>query len=85
MEKFEKQGGISFLMIYFSGRDVLYYMQFKEMKKFWDRALNGGRKSFRIEELRPEYFVSWKQGAFIPYLNYIQMDLDEREEKATGD
>ena len=81
MEKFERQGGISFLIIYYGGKDALYYMRFQEMKKFWDRALGGGRKSFRFEELRPEYFVSWKHGAFIPYLNYIQKDLDDREEE----
>lgn len=79
MEKFERQGGISFLMIYYSSKDVLYYMRFVEMKKFWDRALNGGRKSFRFEELEPEYIVTWKHGGFIPYLNYIQKDLDSRD------
>lgn len=79
MEKFERQGGISFLMIYYSTRDMLYYMRFREIKKFWDRAAAGGRKSFRFEELSEEYFVPWKSGGFIPYLNYLQKDLDERE------
>lgn len=79
MEKFEKQGGVSFLILYFSGRDTLYYMQFQEMLKFWNRAQEGGRKSFRFEELRAEYFVSWKHNAYIPYLNYLQKDLDSRD------
>ena len=61
MEKFERQGGISFLIIYYSEKDLLYYMRFEEMKKFWNRAVSGGRKSFRFEELDPEYIVSWKQ------------------------
>ena len=51
MEKFEKQGGISFLLIYYNGRNELYYMRFEQIKKFWDRAEQGGRKSFRLEEL----------------------------------
>ena len=51
MEKFEKQGGISFLLIYYSARDELYYMRYRQIKKFWDRAAEGGRKSFRLEEL----------------------------------
>ena len=35
MEKFEKQGGISFLIIYYSSYHELYYMRFKEIKRFW--------------------------------------------------
>lgn len=79
MEKFERQGGVAFLVIYYSGENVLYYMRFQEIKKFWDRAMNGGRKSFRFEELTPEYFMELKNGVFVPYLDYIQKDLDERE------
>ena len=54
MEKFEKQGGISFLLIYYSARDELYYMRYRQIKKFWDRAAEGGRKSFRLEELQKD-------------------------------
>ena len=33
MEKFEKQGGISFLLIYFSTRDELYYMRYEQITR----------------------------------------------------
>ena len=79
MEKFEKQGGISFLLIYYSGRNELYYMRFEQIKKFWDRAEQGGRKSFRLEELEPGWFMELKNGCFVPYLDYIQKDLDLRD------
>lgn len=79
MEKFEKQDGISFLVIYYSKKNLLYYMRFTEIKKFWDRALSGGRKSIRFEELDPDYFMSWKNGCFVPYLDYIQKDLESRD------
>lgn len=79
MEKFERQGGISFLLIYYSKENTLYYMRFLEIKKFWDRAREGGRKSIRYEELDPAYFMSWKNGCFVPYLDYIQKDLDCRD------
>lgn len=58
MEKFEKQGGIAFLLIFYSDKNQLYYMRFSEMKKFWQRAQDGGRKSFRLDELNPDYFMS---------------------------
>lgn len=79
MEKFERQGGISFLLIYFSHRNELYYMQFKEILKFWERAKEGGRKSFRYEELDPSFFMTFKNAYFVPYLDYIQKDLDGRD------
>lgn len=80
MEKFEKQGGIAFLLLYFSTRDELYYMRFKQILKFWNRGKNGGRKSFRYDELDPEWFMEFKQGYFIPYLDFLQKDLNSRDE-----
>lgn len=79
MEKFEKQDGISFLILYYSARNILYYMRFKEIKAFWERACQGGRKSFRIEELAKAYFMQLKNNCYVPYLDYIQKDLDDRE------
>ena len=79
MEKFEKQGGISFLIIYYSSYHELYYMRFKEIKRYWQRAAEGGRKSFRYEELDPAYFMELKNNCFVPYLDYIQKDLDTRD------
>ena len=80
MEKFEKQGGIAFFIIYYSQRNELYYMPFQEINRFWDRAKEGGRKSFRYEELNPDYFLDLKNGCFVPYLDAIQIDLDSRDE-----
>ena len=80
MDKFEKQGGIAFLLIYYSTRDELYYMRYEEIRRFWDRGENGGRKSFRYEELDPGWFMKLKQGYFVPYLDLIQKDLDCRED-----
>lgn len=79
MEKFEGQGGISFLLIFYSARHMLYYMRYAEMRRFWDRAREGGRKSIRFDELDTEYFMSLKQNCFVPYLDYIQKDLDGRD------
>ena len=38
MEKFEQQGGIAFLLIYYTAREELYYMQYRQIRRFWDRA-----------------------------------------------
>ena len=79
MRKFEGQGGISFLLIYYTAREELYYMRYEQIRKFWERACQGGRKSIRFEELEPDWFFSLKQGYFVPYLDMIQKDLDMRD------
>ena len=36
MNDFENQGGISFILMYFSKNQIAYYMKFKELKNFWE-------------------------------------------------
>ena len=79
MEDFEAQKGIAFLIIYYSGREMYYYMTFKELLKFWNRAKEGGRKSFRYEELDEKYFLCKDGYTGLNILKGIQRDLDDRE------
>ena len=72
MRAFEKQGGISFLILYFSHLNELYYMTFQELCRFWQRAEEGGRKSVRKEELSPVYYMELKNGTYVPYLDMLQ-------------
>ncbi len=78
MDAFEKQGGIAFFLIFYSHRNAFYYLPLAHLKYFWDRAKEGGRKSFRYEELNPEYFLPRKNGILVPYLDMLQKDLDDR-------
>ncbi|XCP83744.1 Holliday junction resolvase RecU [Roseburia hominis] len=78
MKDFEKQDGVAFIIIYFSARNELYYMRLTEILRFWERSQNGGRKSIRYEELDPAFFMELKGGAFVPYLEMLQKDLDLR-------
>ena len=79
MGEFEKQDGIAFLIIYYSARNTLYYMKYNELLKFWNRAKGGGRKSIRYEELNPNYFMQLKNGCYVPFLEMLQKDLEERD------
>ena len=45
---------------------------------FWNRAKEGGRKSFRFEELNPEYILPRQHGVLVPYLDMLQKDLADR-------
>ena len=78
MENYEKQGGISFLIIYYTQEDRLYYLRFELLKKFWDRMKEGGRKSFRADELEEGFDLTAHDGLFVPYLDGIKKDLTLR-------
>ncbi len=80
MSEFEQQGGVAFILIYYSAKDYFYYLPFCDLKRFWDRATGGGRKSFRFEELDPKYAITHKQGVVVSYLDALQLDLNTREE-----
>ena len=79
MKEFEEQKGIAFLLIYFKKQDVFYYLPFEELWKYWKRAQNGGRKSFRFDELDPHYQISTHNGVFVHYLEMLNMDLENRD------
>jgi len=76
---FEKQDGVAFILISFTHRNEYYYLRFEELYKFWHRKLEGGRKSFKYEELDPNFFLAETPGVFIPYLEALQKDLEMRE------
>lgn len=75
MEDFEKQGGKAFLIIHYTAEQRFYYLHIRQLKKFWDRAQEGGRKSFRMEELDPQYFFDSSRGYLVPYLEPLSLDL----------
>lgn len=79
MKEFEEQNGIAFLLIYFKKRDLYYYLTFERLYEFWERAVSGGRKSFRYDELDLSYQIPVQQGVCVHYLEILKQDLDRRE------
>ena len=43
MTDFERQDGISFLLLSFTRREEFYYMKYQEMMRFWNRMQEGER------------------------------------------
>lgn len=79
MQRFEQQGGIAFLLISYTKRDEFYYLTFSLLWRFWQRMNEGGRKSFRYEELNPDFFLQYRGGILIPYLEGLSKDLKTRD------
>ena len=80
MKDFEAQGGIAFLLIYDTSRDIIYYMNYPELAYFYERQENGGRKSIRFEELNGANFHRKSDNLYINYLEYVNDDLEKREQ-----
>ena len=78
MREFEKQDGISFIIIYFSTRDEFYYVPFSDIIRFWGRSENGGRKSFTYKEINQNFRIYANQGIPVHYLETIQKDIELR-------
>ena len=79
MDDFEKQQGIAFFIIYYAHKNEFYYMPYKDVRRFWDRAQQGGRKSFRYEEIDKTYRIQVHDGLLVPYLETLQLDLLSRD------
>lgn len=79
MKQFEKQKGIAFILIFYTKYNEYYYLPLRNLLKFWDRMMEGGRKSFRKEELDPTYYLVPKGGILVPYLEGIAKDLKSHD------
>lgn len=81
MQAFEEQGGVAFLLISYTICERIFYLPLKQIEFFFERAKQGGRKSFRLQELDPLYEVPLKQGMLIHYLEPLARDLQQREQQ----
>lgn len=76
MSNFEKQNGISFIILYYSSRDEFYYIPFCDIIKFWKRGQDGGRKSFTYDEIDKTYKIEPSKGVPVHYLETLQKCIE---------
>lgn len=81
MEEFEEQGGVAFIILYFTAKDEMYYVPFKELDRFWLRMQEGGRKSFTYDELDKSWKIRSYRDIYVHYLEPLQRDLEMRDEE----
>ena len=80
MEAMERQGGIAFLVLYFTEREEAFYLRLAKLQEFLARASAGGRKSFLVSEMEEGFLLKSHDGLLIPYLDGLKLDLEMREE-----
>ena len=79
MEDFERQEGVAFFLISYTKKDIYYYLRLSDLMPFWKRAHDGGRKSFRYDELDPKWIIPKKRDLFIPYLDMVNKAMEKRQ------
>lgn len=79
MKDFEGQGGVAFLLVFYTQENLFYYLTLQELLGYWERMEQGGRKSFTREELNPDFILHPKNGILVPYLEGLQRDLQLRD------
>ncbi len=80
MKEYKQQGGIAFLLIYYTKMDMVYYMKIDELDHFFTRAEEGGRKSVAFDELNKKFLFPVNQSMYINYLEFVNAELEESEE-----
>ena len=80
MSEFEEQGGIAFLILYFTALDELYYFPLSHLLRFWKRMEEGGRKSFTYEEVDKSWQIRGVRDFYVHYLEPLSRDLLLRDE-----
>jgi len=78
MDDFERQQGISFIILYYTYKDEMYYLPFKKIKEFYDRMEEGGRKSFTFDEIDKSFRILSHNGVPVHFLEQISKDLESR-------
>ena len=76
MRDFTRQGGVAFFLLYYTKEDLYYYLPFHKLEEFWKRAENGGRKSFRMDELDKNYVIEKDGGVPVPFLHRLAYDIE---------
>ncbi len=79
MEEFERQEGVSFLIIHFTARNKYYYMRFRELKSFMNSIEDGHPKNVLFDELDEDYFIPSANGVIVHYLECLNLDLQGRD------
>ena len=81
MDAFQKQEGLSFLIVFFKQMDQTFLLPFESLKPFWDHAKDGtGRKSIPYSAFNPKLLIPSQGNILVHYLESINQYLDLRKE-----
>ena len=72
LEQWQQNGGVAFFLIFFEKLQECYFVKFDQVKDWWDKATDGGRKSIPYDYFLTECdLVKAGRGAIFDYLKCI--------------
>jgi len=78
MKAFEKQQGVAFVLIYFTKKNLYFYLPFEVLYSFWELASQGGRKSIPLTAFEDMLQIRSKGGYLIHYIEVLAKYLDSK-------
>jgi len=81
MEKFNQQKGISFILVHFSKKEKSFLIDFNTLKKYWDNAQKGGRKSIPFSAMQGEFEVFPHKHYMLHYLEALNNLIIHQDNK----
>ena len=82
MEKFIHQGGLSFILVHFTDYDRYFILDFETLKRYWDEAKAGGRKSIPLDAFDEELEIFRHKRYLIHYLEGLEIYLMLQEQRS---
>lgn len=83
MERFQKQKGISFLLVHFVIYEKYYLLPFEVLYEYMEGAKKGGRKSIPYIAFEERYEIEKKGNGILHYLETVNRYLNELDRKDT--
>ena len=75
MDDFQTQKGVAFLIVHFNFTGEYFYLPFETLKKFWNEAQNGSRKSIPYAAFDKSLTIHGKGGFLLHYLEALSKYL----------
>ena len=79
MKAFEKQDGLSFLIVHFKFYDETFLLPFKTLEPYWQAAKKDGRKSIPYADFNQDFRIYPCQNIFLHYLETINSYLNRKD------
>ncbi|WP_053984197.1 Holliday junction resolvase RecU [Niameybacter massiliensis] len=79
MEDFQNQGGEAFLIVYFKKYDRYFLFTLEEIKKYYNIAVNGGRKSIPYAAFNTDYEIFIEGGLYLNYLKPLAKYIQDKD------
>lgn len=72
-------GGIAFIIVHFKSNDKYHLVPYEILKKYYDKALTGGRKSIPQNELDEAFEIKYNNNGILNYLSVLNTYVKYKE------